>query len=74
MRSEDFQAGFRGEAAAETEGSGLGLSLVKQFVEEHGGSVEVDNIAGRGARFKVKLPGSVLDVPAVAADGTISLL
>jgi signal transduction histidine kinase len=69
-----FEPGFRGEASAETEGSGLGLSLVKQFVEEHGGSVEVDNIAGRGARFKVKLPGSPLDVPPAAADGTISLL
>lgn len=69
-----FEAGFRGEAAAETEGSGLGLSLVKQFVEEHGGSVEVENIAGRGASFKVKLPGSPLDAATPTADGPISLL
>lgn len=53
-----FEDGFRGSAAGGTQGSGLGLPLVKRFVEEHGGTIEVKNVAGRGAQFTVKLPGT----------------
>ncbi len=70
-----FEPGFRGAAAARTEGSGLGLSLVKRFVEEHGGTIEVGNAEEGGARFTVRLPGTPLDVrPRRHEDGTISLL
>jgi signal transduction histidine kinase len=51
-----FEDGFRGSAAGDTEGSGLGLSLVKRFVEDHGGAIRVENIARGGARFVVTLP------------------
>jgi signal transduction histidine kinase len=37
-------------------GLGLGLSLVKAFVEMHGGSIEVASEAGRGSTFTVTLP------------------
>lgn len=70
-----FESGFRGAASTRTQGSGEGLALVKQFVEQHGGTIEVDNVAGRGARFTVSLPGTPLDVHARHCDdGTISLL
>jgi two-component system sensor histidine kinase BaeS len=70
-----FEAGFRGAASAGTTGSGEGLALVKRFVEEQGGTVEVENVAGRGARFTVRLPGVALDERAARReDGTISLL
>ena len=58
-----FEAGFRGTASAGTTGDGEGLALVKQFVEEQGGTVEVENVADRGARFTVRLPGTPLDAP-----------
>jgi two-component system sensor histidine kinase BaeS len=54
-----FEAGFRGAASAETDGSGEGLALVKRFVQEHGGTIEVENVANRGARFTVRLPGAL---------------
>ncbi len=40
----------------EGEGSGIGLSLVKAFVEMHGGKITVDSILGMGTDFSIKLP------------------
>jgi two-component system sensor histidine kinase BaeS len=55
-----FETGFRGAAAANTAGSGVGLALTARFVEQHGGSIEVANVPGRGARFIVRMPGKAL--------------
>jgi signal transduction histidine kinase len=40
------------------QGLGLGLSLVKAFVEMHGGKVEVASEAGKGSTFTLTLPPS----------------
>jgi len=37
-------------------GSGIGLSLAKAFVELHGGSIEVESELGKGSTFTVSLP------------------
>jgi signal transduction histidine kinase len=37
-------------------GLGLGLSLVKAFIEMHGGKIEVASEAGRGSTFTISLP------------------
>jgi two-component system phosphate regulon sensor histidine kinase PhoR len=37
-------------------GAGLGLSIVKQIVEAHGGNVGVESSLGRGTSFTVRLP------------------
>lgn len=52
-----FEPGFRGKSAGGHDGSGLGLSLVKQFVEGQGGSVAVRSTPASGATFTVRLPG-----------------
>ncbi|MEZ5334038.1 MAG: ATP-binding protein [Methanolobus sp.] len=38
------------------EGTGLGLSLVKRFVELHNGKIRVESIEGSGANFIFELP------------------
>jgi two-component system phosphate regulon sensor histidine kinase PhoR len=37
-------------------GAGLGLSIVKQIVEAHGGSVQVESTLGAGTTFTVRIP------------------
>ncbi len=37
-------------------GSGIGLSLAKAFVELHGGSIDVESVLGKGSKFTVKIP------------------
>jgi PAS domain S-box-containing protein len=42
------------------EGSGIGLSLVKSFVEMHHGKIVVDSEEGIGSQFTVTLPGDII--------------
>ena len=58
-RDKVFERFFRGRAAGMRgtgEGSGLGLSLVREHVGLHGGRVWVEDRDGGGARFVVRLP------------------
>jgi signal transduction histidine kinase len=46
---------YRGDKSRSQRGLGLGLSLVKAFVEAHGGRVEVESNLGQGSEFRVWL-------------------
>lgn len=39
-----------------TDGSGLGLTIVKSIMEAHGGSVKAESISGKGSVFTVTFP------------------
>lgn len=53
-----FEAFYRIEQSnyQREEGSGLGLSIVKTIVEQHGGTIEVKSAVGKGSTFIVQLP------------------
>ena len=58
-RDRIFERFARGQAAGrrgESDGTGLGLSLVREHVRLHGGRVWVEDAQGGGARFVVRLP------------------
>ena len=38
------------------EGTGLGLTLTRKFVELHGGKLELESEVGKGSRFYFTLP------------------
>lgn len=46
------------ELRRETEGVGIGLSIVKHIVEAHDGRVRVESESGKGSRFVIELPAT----------------
>lgn len=54
-----FERFYRSDDARNTPGSGLGLSIVAQTIQAHGGTVTASNAESGGARFVVQLPGSI---------------
>src|SRR5262249_31125008 len=46
------------------EGTGIGLSLVRELVQLHGGSIRIESEVGRGSRFIVVLKAGTAHLPA----------
>ncbi|MCG6957212.1 MAG: sensor histidine kinase, partial [Gemmatimonadetes bacterium] len=45
-----------GEVTRSIRGSGLGLTLVKEIADAHGGTVDVTSRPGKGSTFRITLP------------------
>ncbi|HEY0483306.1 MAG TPA: HAMP domain-containing sensor histidine kinase [Kofleriaceae bacterium] len=60
LRTRIFEPFARGRATDRAAGSGLGLGLAicRRIVDGHGGAIDVEDRAGGGARFVVRLPVS----------------
>jgi two-component system sensor histidine kinase GlrK len=57
-RSRIFEAFYQGKTpqGGHVKGTGIGLSVVTEFVNAHGGSIEILEAKGGGAHFRVRLP------------------
>ncbi len=58
QREEIFERFHQAHAASHRSGMGLGLSISRQIVELHGGTLAVEFPSGGGTRFVVRLPRS----------------
>ena len=63
-------AGARGRTQ---EGTGIGLALVQELVQLHGGSVRVESALGRGSTFCVSIPTGMAHLPADRIGGRRTL-
>jgi signal transduction histidine kinase len=56
-----FERFGKGSNSATSEGSGLGLSIVKAIAEAHGGTVQLESEEGKGSRFVLRIPSGGKD-------------
>lgn len=47
---------FRASTSSLTEGTGLGLAISREFIELHGGKLEVESEEGKGSLFRITIP------------------
>lgn len=60
-----FELFFQNATAASilNQGTGIGLSITREFVKMHGGTIDVDSEPGRGTTFTIHLPFVPLAAP-----------
>lgn len=65
-----FERFFQTEAndSVINQGSGIGLSIAKEFVKLHGGTIQVHSIAGKGSTFTIHLPFSKIPDASIPDD------
>lgn len=68
-----FDRFYRGAIVRGQQGSGLGLSIVRQVAEQHGGSVSAQNATDGGAVFTIHLPVAPAE-PAPSAEPHVAVV
>jgi signal transduction histidine kinase len=53
-----FERFYRGQAARQTTGTGMGLAIARGLLAAVGGRIWAENVPGVGARFSIAVPGT----------------
>jgi len=53
-----FDRLWRGLAAQQVAGSGIGLALVREIIVRHGGTIAATSVVGEGTTITIRLPGA----------------
>jgi len=69
-REKIFDRFFRGDESQMLgiKGSGIGLTIVKQIVEAHGGSIDIESEVDKGTKVTVRLPSFLANCPLPTAN------
>lgn len=59
------------DSAVLNQGSGIGLSITKEFVRLHGGTIEVESVEGKGSSFVIHLPLKKIEDASLSEDEII---
>ena len=51
-----FERYFRAENALTSQGTGIGLNIIKGHLESLNGTISFESIENKGTKFEVKLP------------------
>ena len=62
-----------GSSSRDYEGTGIGLSLVKELIELHDGTIDVKSDVGFGTEFRVFFPGNISNERAISPDAQGSI-
>ncbi|MBN8851615.1 MAG: hypothetical protein BGO55_04880 [Sphingobacteriales bacterium 50-39] len=62
LKGKIFESFFQGDAPGHirNQGTGIGLAITREFVEMHGGTIQVESIPDKGSCFTVLLPVTLL--------------
>jgi two-component system sensor histidine kinase GlrK len=70
-RKHVFEAFYTGKApSGHIKGTGIGLSVVMEFVSAHGGQIEIVDGEWPGAHFRIRMPLKSSSMPAAGTDTT----
>jgi two-component system sensor histidine kinase GlrK len=70
-RAQVFEAFYTGKApAGHIKGTGIGLSVVMEFVNAHGGRIEIVDAPSAGAHFRIRMPLRAASAAAASAPGS----
>jgi signal transduction histidine kinase len=67
MSAEDIRTAFEPYFSTKDTGLGLGLSLTRKIVGDHGGTIALESAVGRGTTARIQLPLVAQPTPAAAA-------
>jgi two-component system sensor histidine kinase HydH len=56
IRKEELPRLFQPFYSTKSGGTGLGLVIARSIIREHGGSIQIDSVEGKGTRFTIALP------------------